>query len=76
VKGHRKAWHGADARQREGERASSRKERELARGTDKVGLAEGGCPRDLSGHGNNVTKWGYSPLETAEEGIRRDTGRM
>ena len=35
------------------------------RGTDKVGLAEGGGPGDLSGHGKNATDWGgYSPLET------------
>ena len=33
-----------------------------------MGLAEGGNPRDLSGHGKNATG-GYSPLETIEEGM-------
>jgi len=46
----------------------SRKGRDLPRGTNKVGPAEGGNPRDLSGHGKNATG-GYSPLETIEEGM-------
>jgi len=32
-------------------------------------------PRDLSGHEKNATEWGYSPLETAEEGMCQDMGR-
>jgi len=55
---HGEAWHGADAPRQEGERASSRKEHDLARGTDEVGTAEEGSPRDLSGHRKNATEWG------------------
>ena len=46
----------------------SRKGRDLPRGTNEVGPAEGGNPRDLSGHGKNATG-GYSPLETIKEGM-------
>ena len=61
VKGHRIAMLGMGPMHR-GERASerllSRKECDIARGTNELGPAEGGSPRDPSGYGKNTTEWG------------------
>jgi len=60
--------------QRASERLLSQKERDIARGTDKMGLQrEGLVCQDTE---RMRPGEGYLPLETAEEGTCRDMGRM
>jgi len=60
--------------QRASERSLSRKERDIARGTDEMGpQREGLVCQDTE---RMRPGEGYSPLETTEEGTRRDMGRM
>ena len=67
------AWHWVDAPLQEGKQVPVESGGMRREGHRQVGA----CSRkDLSGHRNNVTQIeGHSPLKTAEEEARRDTGR-